>query len=109
MKPRRIIIFSLSYFPKLVGGAEVAVKEITDRIPPAEIIFDMITLGDGSSPKQERIGNVNIYRLSGGSSLVYRLSYPWRASAKAQELLRGNIYDAVWSIMASYAGYAAYI
>src|SRR3989344_1140194 len=29
---KRILIFSLVYYPKFVGGAEVAIKEITDRI-----------------------------------------------------------------------------
>lgn len=109
MKPRRILIFSLSYFPRLVGGAEVAVKEITDRIPPSEIVFDMVTLGDGISPREEKIGNVNVYRLSGGAGTVEKLLYPWKASLMAQKLLRTNIYDAVWAIMASYAGYAAYL
>jgi hypothetical protein len=28
---KRVLIFSLAYFPKHVGGAEVSVKEITDR------------------------------------------------------------------------------
>ena len=37
----RILIFSLAYYPQ-VGGAEVALKEITDRIPDIE--FHLLTL-----------------------------------------------------------------
>ena len=36
----RILIFSTAYYP-FVGGAEVSIKEITDRIP--DIQFDLIT------------------------------------------------------------------
>ena len=39
-KPR-IVIFSTAYYP-LVGGAEVAIKEITDRLG-GEWEFEMIT------------------------------------------------------------------
>jgi len=37
-KEKKILIFSTAYYP-YVGGAEVAVKEITDRIKDVE--FDM--------------------------------------------------------------------
>ena len=53
-----------SFFP-FVGGAEVAVKEITDRI--SDIEFDMITARmDRKLPKFERVGNVNVYRMGFG-------------------------------------------
>ena len=56
--PKRVLIFSLAYFPKHVGGAEVAIKEITDRISPQDIEFHMITLRfDSTLPKVEKIGN----------------------------------------------------
>src|SRR3989344_7785625 len=41
---KRILIFSLAYYPKYVGGAEVAIKEITDRVDESEIEFHMVTL-----------------------------------------------------------------
>ena len=37
---KKALIFSLSYLPHLVGGAEIAVKEITDRISSNDIEFD---------------------------------------------------------------------
>ena len=60
-RKKRVLIFSLAYIP-FVGGAELAVKEITDRIDDTE--FDLITFRfDKKWPKFERIGNVNIYRI----------------------------------------------
>ena len=61
---KKILIFSLVYYPDVVCGAEVAIKEITDRISPKDIVFDMVTLHfDSALPKFERIGNVNVYRV----------------------------------------------
>ena len=64
MTRQRILIFSLAYFPKHVGGAEVAIKEITDRITPEDIEFHLITLRfDSTLPKESREGNVHVYRI----------------------------------------------
>ncbi len=115
MSPRRILIFSLVYYPRNVGGAEIALKEITDRIPPGEVEFDMITLRK-HAPAFERIGNVNVYRVGFGwhssntkSSKIFPLSkllYPPLAVLKALILHRSRRYDGIWSMMASYAGFA---
>ena len=60
---KRILVFSLAYHP-FVGGAEIAVKEITDRIGEGEITFDMITLRyDSRLPRVERVGNVMVHRI----------------------------------------------
>lgn len=101
MKPRRILIFSLFYYPRFVGGAEVAVKEITDRIPASDAQFDMITQRKGQSAF-ERIGNVNVHRVSGSKLLYIPLAF-W----KVVRLSAREGYDVAWSIMASYAGFAA--
>ena len=62
-KPSQRILFSLTYHP-FVGGAEVAIKEVTDRISPKEYSFDMITLRfDKDLPKFERFGNIDIFRV----------------------------------------------
>ncbi len=97
----RILIFSLCYYPRHIGGAEVAVKEITDRLGE-RCEFDMITLRKKASAF-ERIGNVNVYRVALSSKLLY---IPL-ALLKALSLMRKKSYDAVWPIMASYAGFAA--
>ncbi len=115
---KKILIFSIAYHP-FIGGAEVAVKEITDRISPDDIQFDMVTLRfDSSLPKFEKIGNVNVCRIGFArkspsmEDLVKfpmyfsKVFYPFLAFFKAVKLYRQNKYDAVWSIM-SYAGFPA--
>jgi glycosyltransferase involved in cell wall biosynthesis len=97
---KRILIFSLEYYP-VIGGAEVAVKEITDRNPDIE--FDMVTMRSSRDlPRRERIGNVNIYRIS-----ATKLTFPFEAFFFARKLHNEKKYDAIWSIMAAYAGFAA--
>lgn len=109
MKPRRILIFSHAYYPKLIGGAEVAVKEITDRIVPGELEFEMITINAGGELKKDKIGNVNIHRLFNSFGIVQKLLFPFAAYFKAKKLHEASRYDAVWSIMASYAGFAGFL
>src|SRR3989344_5084544 len=89
---RRALIFSLSYFP-MIGGAEVAVKEITDRIKDIE--WDMVTLRFGREPKFERIGNINVYRIGGGLGYLSKILYVPQAALFA---LRRK-YDFYWCIM----------
>lgn len=103
-KKTKVLIFSLAYFP-FYGGAEVAVREITKRIP--EIHFDLIGLKFvKESPNSERIENVHVWRLGKGSKLDKYL-YPWRAFLFARKLHKKNNYDLVWSMMASWAGMVA--
>lgn len=105
MKNKKILIFSTAYFPH-VGGAEVAVKEITDRI--FNFNFDMITVRlDKKDGQQEKIGNVNIYRLGWGLGKADKLLFPFRAACLAKKLHQKNKYDAIWSIMASFSGFSA--
>lgn len=101
---KRILIFSFTYFPKLIGGAEIAVKEITDR-SNSEYDFDMITIGDGG-PSELKIGNVSVYRV-GKLSATGKYLFIIQAFLKALSLNRKNKYDAIWSIMANYAGFSA--
>jgi len=107
MKPRRILIFSFAYYPRFVGGAEVAVKEITDRISPSEIEFDMVTIGDGRGVREEKIGNVTVHRVFKGMSFLPKLFFPFAAYFKSKKLHKKDRYDATWSIMANRAGFAA--
>lgn len=95
-----VLIFSLAYVP-FVGGAELAVKEITDRITDCE--FDLVTLRFNKNwSKFEKIGNVNVYRIGGG-----KLLFPFLAFCKGCALNRKIKYDLVWSIMANRAGFAS--
>lgn len=109
-KPRRVLIFSLMYYHRFVGGAEVAVREITERISPQDIEFDMITMRTEAS-KYERIGNINVHRVGlywkGGtkSPVLYLLKYFFMPLAllKALQLHMTRKYHATWCIMANYA------
>ena len=115
---KRVLIFSLAYFPKHVGGAEVAIKEKTDRIPGIE--FHLITLRyDSSLPKVEKIGNVLVHRI--GFSRpdpsmddlkkfplhLNKYWYQFAAAGKALSLYRKYRYDAVWAMMAHSCGVPA--
>ena len=67
MNNKKILILSTAYYP-LIGGAEVAIKEITDRIEDIE--FDLLTARmDKNLPKNEKIGNVNVISPPGGNAV----------------------------------------
>jgi len=115
--PKKILIFSTAYLP-FVGGAEIAIKEITARLE--EIQFDLITLRfDRALPKFEKLGNVNIYRIGftankpNMSDLVKwplklnKYIFPFAAAGAACRLNRKNNYDGIWAMMAAFAGFAA--
>lgn len=97
---KRILIFSLAYYPRFASGAEIAIKEITDRISPSDIEFHLITLlFDRSSPREERIGNVRVYRVGFGGGYFSKILYIPLAALKARELDKRFHYDALWSVM----------
>ena len=115
---KRILFFSLTYHP-FIGGAEVAIKETTDRISPDEYAFDMITLRfDSELPRFERVGNIDVFRIGftkKGAKIedfnsfplvLNKYLYPFSALAAAAVLHQRKPYDAVASIMTSYASFA---
>ncbi|MFI5260578.1 MAG: glycosyltransferase family 4 protein [Candidatus Paceibacteria bacterium] len=117
---KKVLIFSLAYFPKHVGGAEVAIKEKTDRI--ADIEFHMVTLRyDSTLPKVEKIGNVLVHRIgfarpepSMGDLRKFPLHsnkfwFQFAAAFKALSLHRTYRYDATWAMMAHSSGVPAAI
>lgn len=96
---KKVLIFSLAYYPSHVSGAEAAVKEITDRISPEDITFHMVTLWfDKSVPKIEQIGNVKVFRVAGPSYLS-KVLFPLLAAIKARMLHGEYHYDALWALM----------
>ncbi len=117
---KRILIFSLAYYPNNVSGAEAAIKEITDRISPDDIEFHLITLRYNSAlPKIEKIGNVLVHRIGlvkknpsfedlGKMPLDFNKPlYQFLAAIKACQLHRKYKYDATWAMMAHSAGVPA--
>ncbi|HYC83409.1 MAG TPA: glycosyltransferase family 4 protein [Candidatus Paceibacterota bacterium] len=102
----RALIFSTAYFPH-VGGAEVAIKEITDRLPSWE--FDLVTARlERRLPLRERVGNVTVYRVGFGSPLDKAL-LPILGTLKVFGLLLRNRYGLFWAMMVTFASGIPYI
>lgn len=118
---KKILIFSTAYLP-LIGGAEIAIKEITDRLSPSatkatedrsDYEFDLICARiDKKLPKEEKIGRINVHRVGSGSNLD-KLFLPITGFLKASFLFNRSRserelgYDAIWAIMASHGGLTA--
>ncbi|MBP9701593.1 MAG: glycosyltransferase family 4 protein [Candidatus Pacebacteria bacterium] len=105
---KRILIFSLVYLPRYIGGAEVAIKETTDLLGD-DYDFDMITLRmDSRLPHVEKIGNVTIYRV--GFTFAKELQkylLPLTGFWEALTLVHQHKYDGMWVMMATYHSVAA--
>ena len=97
----RILIFSTAYF-SLVGGAEIAVREITERLPDFEFVLLTAKLKP-NLPDKEKVGRVQVIRVGSGSwfDKIRLWLTGWKIARK-----EGN-FDLVWGIMASYGGLAA--
>ena len=117
---KKVLIFSLAYYPKFVGGAEVAIKEITDRISPEEIEFHMVTLRfDSSLPKTEEIGNVIVHRIGFSTAsptigdlrrfplFLNKYWFQFVAPFVAMWLHREHHFDGIWAMMAHSCGIPA--
>lgn len=119
-EPKKVLIFSMAYYPKFVGGGEVAIKEITDRLNPEEYEFHLISLRfDKTLPKEEKIGNVHIYRLGfagemkeSADSVRFPLHYnkylyPFISVWYGLQLSKKHSFSATWALMANYSGFGA--
>lgn len=118
--PKKILIFSLAYYPKHVGGAEVAIKEITDRISPEEIEFHMVTLRfDDTLPEVEKIGNVLVHRIGATKHnptmadlrkfplYLNKFIFQFLAAREAGKLHKKYAYNGTWAMMAHSCGVPA--
>lgn len=120
---KKILIFSLAYYPNFHGGAEPAIKEITDRISPENIEFHMVTcLWNSNLPRLERYGNILVHRIGFGipdpdfsnyaNKFILRINkyyFQVFAGLKAIQLHKKNKYNGLWSIMLLSAGIPATI
>jgi glycosyltransferase involved in cell wall biosynthesis len=108
IKVRKVLIFSTAYYP-FVGGAEVAVKEITDRLS-GNFEFDLITARmEKNLPSQERVGPVTVYRIGSGKPMLDKLLLPFLGAIKALELSKKQDYFCFWAIMVTFGSGSAYI
>lgn len=118
--PQRVLILSLAYYPRHVGGAEVAIKEITDRISSQDIEFHLVCLRfDDALPAVERVGTVLVHRIgptcshpSPADLKRFPLHYSKHlfqvlAAWKAHRLHLRYRYDGVWAMMAHSCGVPA--
>lgn len=117
---KRVLIFSIAYVP-FTGGAELAIKEITDRFDPSEYEFDMITPRyDSALPREERVGNVTVHRIGFTAHKpkvsdrrlppllkLTKILFPLTSFVKALSLHRKHPYDLVWAMMANQAAFGA--
>lgn len=114
---KKILIFSLAYYPKHIGGAEVAIKEITDRITSDEFEFHLVcNRYDSSLPKAELVGNVYVHRIGlvtknpamGDLSKLplhlNKIMFQWQAYWFAKRLHKKEKFDGVWAMMAHSCG-----
>lgn len=117
---KKILIFSLAYYPRHIGGAEIAIKEITDRISPEEYEWHLVcNRYDSTLPKKEQIGNVMVYRIGWAtrsptmadlSKLPLHLNkilYQWQAFWFAKKLHHQEKFAGIWAMMAHATGVPA--
>jgi glycosyltransferase involved in cell wall biosynthesis len=97
---KRVLIFSLAYYPHYVSGAEAAVKEITDRIDEGEYEFHLIThLFEKTAPRVEKIGNVTVYRVGFGGGRLSKMLFVPLAALKARDLHKTLRFSGMWAMM----------
>lgn len=120
---RRVLVFSLAYYPVFPSGAEAALKEITDRIDSKEIEFHLVTLRYSKTlPAVEQLGNVLVHRIGFAQDTmptfddlrkwplhINKYLYQFLPAWKGYWLHRTYKYDAVWAMMAHSAGVPAAI
>ncbi len=107
---KRVLIFATAYYP-LVAGAEIAMKEVTDRLPGWQ--FDLICARiQPGLADTEKIGNVTVHRVGFGKPIDKYL-LPILGVKKALSIERRPTPDArrpiIWSLLASYGGFAALV
>ena len=101
-KKPSVAIFSTAYWP-FVGGAEIAVKEITARLVDFNFVLITARLKRGL-PKREKLGRVDIHRLGWGIPFLDKIWLAFRGGSYARRI---GHFDFIWAIMASYGGLAA--
>ncbi|OGZ47229.1 MAG: hypothetical protein A3J54_01325 [Candidatus Ryanbacteria bacterium RIFCSPHIGHO2_02_FULL_45_13b] len=95
-----VIIFSTAYLPFL-GGAEIAVKEITDRLHDMNFILITARMRH-HLPSRERIGNIEVYRVGMGIPFLDKVLSPFLAAWHVFILRRRIHVCLFWSVMVSY-------
>lgn len=96
----RVLIISTAYLP-LVGGAELAIKEITERLKGYK--FDLVCARlRPNLASFEKIGNINLRRVGFGLGLDKYL-LPIFVLLKG---IFGTSYGLIWAVMVSYGTFS---
>jgi glycosyltransferase involved in cell wall biosynthesis len=96
---KKVLIFSLAYFPSHVSGAEAAIKEITQRTSD-EYEFHLIThLFNKAAPRVEQLRSVTVYRVGFGNSYFSKILFVPLAALKAQSLHKKQQFTFMWAMM----------
>jgi glycosyltransferase involved in cell wall biosynthesis len=107
MPPKpRILVLIPSYLP-IVGGAEVAVAELADRLPQFEFVLICGRLRR-ELPRYERMGPVEVHRVGIGVS-VDAWFLPVLGALKALTLARRERFALVQSVGANQAAATAFV
>lgn len=105
---KKILIFSTAYYP-FVGGAEIAIKEITDMLSN-DFNFDLITAKfDRNLPSVEKIGAVTVYRVGFGRPMLDKLLLPFIGALKVWKLQKEHNYSCFWGMMVTFGTGAGYL
>lgn len=117
---KKILIFSLAYFPKHIGGAEVAIKEIVERLPADKYEFHMVcNRYDSTLLPVEMVGSVKVHRIGFTTKEptmadlrkmplhLNKILYQWQALWMAKKLHKTEKYDGIWAMMAHSTGVPA--
>jgi glycosyltransferase involved in cell wall biosynthesis len=120
MSKKKILILSMAYYPKHIGGAEVAIKEITERMSNDEYEFHLIcNRYDSTLPKEEVIGNVYVHRIGITKKSptmgdlrklplhLNKLFFQWSAYWMAKKLHEREKFSLIWAMMAHATGVPA--
>src|SRR3989344_1621358 len=111
-KSKRILLLSTSYLP-LIGGSELAIKEVTSRLTDYE--FDLVTARSFQNwPVEEVMDEINVFRAGNSFNrfnwLLPKVFLPLAIFFRARKLLKsGRHYDWIHVWQASQAGGAGWL
>jgi len=102
----RILAFSTNYLPH-IGGAELALKHITDRLDDEHYTIHLVAARlTRERAQRERVGNVMVHRVGIGLG-IDKFLLPLVGPFMARRLHREQPFEIAWSMMASQGGIAA--
>ncbi len=102
---KHILICASDYFPR-IGGAEVAVKEITEHLSDVYTFSLIAPRLEKTLLKEETIGSVRVYRVGFGG-LLGKVCFPFIGVWKGLHIHREHPVHLLWGIMASWGGIMA--